>query len=133
MGAVVGDGGGALGSAAFEEIDADALAAAQDFRRIDAEAAQSLDAGLGDVVLRQARDEGGLLAEERERNGDIGLAAAEGHFEDGGLVQAEIARRGQAQHDFSKGDDFHLIYNILSRVGLKSSSFARLRHDPTRR
>jgi hypothetical protein len=81
VGAVVGDSGRALGGAAFEVVNADAVAAAQDVCGIDAEPAQALDAGLGDVVLRQARDEGSLLAEEGQRDSDVGFAAAEGHFQ----------------------------------------------------
>ena len=72
-----------------------------------AKSAQALDAGFRHVVLRQARDKSRLVAEQGQRDGDVGFASAKGHFQDGSLIQAEMARRGQAHHDFPKGDCFH--------------------------
>jgi hypothetical protein len=81
--------------------------AAEDPARVDAQAAQALKAGLRHVIFRQARDKGGLFAEESEGYRHVGFAAAKGHFENGGLIESEKTRRGQAQHDFSEGDYFH--------------------------
>jgi hypothetical protein len=57
--------------------------------RIDAEAADLIDAGLGDVVLGQARDEGGVHAELRDGHGDVDLGAAEGHLQFVGLDETQ--------------------------------------------
>jgi len=107
VGAVIGDGRGPLRGAGFQKVDSDAVAAAQDRARIDPESAQALDRRLGHVVFRQARDESRLLAEEGQRHGHVGLAAAKGHLQRGGLAQAQVARCRQAQHDFSKSYHFH--------------------------
>ncbi len=109
VGAVIGHGRGALRGAGFQEVDADPLAAAQDRARIDAESAEPVDGGFRHIVLGQARDEGRLFAEISEGHGDIRLAAAEGHFQLGRLAEAQVTRRRQAQHNFSKGDDFHAL------------------------
>ena len=99
--------------AGFEEVDADAVAAAQNRARVDAEATQFLHAGVAEIVFREARDEGGLVAEEREGDGDIGFTAAEGHFQHRRLREAKLARGRQTHHDFPERDNFHLNLSCL--------------------
>ena len=105
MGAVVGDFRGALAGAALEKVDADAVAAADDVPGADAKAAQLIDGALGHVVVREAGDELGIEPVVGQGDGDIGLAAAVGEFEVGGLGEAQVAGGGQAHHDFAKGND----------------------------
>ena len=63
-------------------IDAHAALAAHDSRSIHAEAAQFADDGVGDrILVGQHRDEGGGQSQLRQRDGDVGLAAAESRDE----------------------------------------------------
>src|SRR5207302_10612866 len=44
-------------------------------------------------------------AERRDRDGDVGLAAAVGHFEIRRVAETIKARRCEPEHDFTKGNE----------------------------
>ncbi len=104
-GAVVDDLARALARALFEKINADPLAAARDVRDVHAEPAQLVDRPLREVVFGKPGHERRAGAELREHHRDIRLGAAKGNLKVRRLRQPQPAWRGEAQHDFSKGDD----------------------------
>ena len=71
---------------------------------IHAESAQLGQGGGAYRVVGQGADESRFAAEVGQRDGDIGLAAAESGFEARRLQQALVGRRFQPQHDFAKTD-----------------------------
>ena len=107
MRAVVDADRAALGSALLVEVDADTVAAADDLAGIHTVAAQGVDRALADGVRRQFGDERGVHAVVRQRNSNVGLAAAKGEFEMVSLYEAFVIVRLQTDHKLAKGYDFH--------------------------
>ena len=106
IGAVVDHLGGALIGAGFQVVNAHAALAAHDAGGVHAEAAQFADRGIGDGVgVGQHGDVGGRQAELRHGDGDVRLAASEGGDELRTLHKALQARRREAEHDFTEGND----------------------------
>ena len=107
MGAVINADRAALGSALLVEVDAHTVAAAGDLAGVDAVAAQRIDAGLADGMGRQLGHEGDVGAVVGQRDGHVGLAAAVGVLQRVGLHKAQMIVGLQADHDFTKSNDFH--------------------------
>ena len=107
MRTVIDADGTTLGSALLVEVDAHTVAAAGDLAGVDAIAAQRVDAGLADGMggqLGHKRDVGAVVG-QRDRH--VGLAAAVGVLQRVGLHKAQVIVRLQADHDFTKSNDFH--------------------------
>src|SRR5690606_8361536 len=81
--------------------------AAHDEAVRDAVAPQVVHRRLADLVFGQLGDEVALQSVVRERDGDVGLAAAEDDVEALRLRKPLEARRREPEHDFAEGDDFH--------------------------
>ena len=109
MRAVVDADRAALGSALFVEVDADAVAAADDHAGVHAVAAQGVDSRLADGVRRQLSDESGVHAVVRQRNGNVGFAAAKGEFEVVSPYETLVVVRLETDHQFAESYDFHVI------------------------
>src|SRR5690606_39767357 len=103
--AVVDDRRGALARAGLGEVDADALAAADDGAGLHALGAEGADGGVANRVLRQLRDVPAVEPEVREAHGHVGLAAAERRLEVRRLEEPLVAGRAQPQHDFPERHD----------------------------
>jgi len=76
------------------------------------EAVQEADTGICDGMFWQGRHKPRPGAQLRQGRRHIGFGSAEREFHVSGqsLTEPQIARRGQAGHDFSKGDDcFHRV------------------------
>jgi hypothetical protein len=75
---------------------------------MDAMPAQTHQAGIAQVISREARDKFDLLSKVRQRNGDIRLTAPIDCLKGPGLGQSLKARRSQAQHNLAeRNDSFH--------------------------
>ena len=106
MGPVVDADGAPLGGTLLIEVDANAVAAPDDFAGIHAVAAQGVDSGLADGVGGQLGDVGHIHAVIGQGDGHVGLAAAEGEFQVVGLDKALVVVGLEANHQFAKGYDF---------------------------
>src|SRR5262249_44952432 len=84
IGAVVDHLRGALVRPGLQIIDAQTSLSAYDPRGIDSEAAQFGDSRIGYRIFGKHGDVGGRLAELRQRDGDVGLAASESRDKLGG-------------------------------------------------
>jgi hypothetical protein len=107
VGAVIDADGTTLRSALLVEVDANAIAAAGDLAGVNAVAAQAVHSGLTDGMGGQLGNEGCVDAVVGQRNGNIGLAAAEAELQIVGLNEALIVERLQTDHQFAKSNDFH--------------------------
>ena len=68
----------------------------------------SLSAALAQIVGHDD-EEGGIHAEVRQRQRDVGLAAAVAGLKAGCHTDLLVVRRGQAQHDLTTGDELLAI------------------------
>ena len=82
-------------------------AATDDLAGADAVTAQSVHAGLTDDMGGQLGDEVHVDAVVRQRHRHVGLAAAVGVLEGISLHEAQMIVGLQADHDLTKGNDFH--------------------------
>ena len=69
-------------------------------------AAQPAHSAFAQRVVGHDAEEGGIHAEVRQRQRDVGLAAAVAGLEGGGHADLLIVRRGQTQHHLADGDEF---------------------------
>ncbi len=100
---VINDLAGALVRAGFKVVNTDpALIGADDAAHIDTETAQVTDAFISNRVLRQDRQERGILIIIGKRNSHIGFTAAEGRFEHRALEEAFQSGGLQTQHNFAE-------------------------------
>jgi hypothetical protein len=104
--AIVNDLRRALARAGLGVIDADAIAAAQNVVGSNPFGAQRANRRFTDVVCRQPRHVVAVEAELRQADRGVRLAAAEGGDELRRLQKALEPGRAQAQHEFTKRDDF---------------------------
>ena len=116
MGAVVDDVRGAAVCPALHEIDADALAPADDVAGIHPVAAEGVHRRLSDGVRGKLGDKDCLIAETGKTDRSIGLSPAVDGFEAFCLHEAFVAGRGEPQHEFADGDNVHSFLLICSDV-----------------
>ena len=107
MGPVVDAHAPPLGGPLLQEIDAHPVSAPDDMGGINAKAAQGVDRRLADGVAGQLGNIDGIQPVVGQRDGYIGLPAAEGGLQLVVLEEPIISIGGQTEHDLAKS------YNAL--------------------
>jgi hypothetical protein len=114
----------------LKEVDADTAALGPvDRRNVHPVFAQLADRSFSDSVLRKRRNELGVLAENRQRDGDIGLPSAERSLQDRRLEQPLMFRGPETEHDFTERDKFLTHEDILLLYVLFLFAFPRKTAD----
>ena len=109
---VINDLAGADAVAGLQIVGAQTVAGGllfggEDHRRaVYVVAAQPAHSAFAQRVVGHDAEEGGIHAEVRQRQRDVGLAAAVAGLKGGGHADLLIVRRGQTQHHLADGDEF---------------------------
>ena len=133
VGAVVDAHAAALGGALLVEVDAHTVAAADDHGGVYAVAAQGVDRGLADGVGGQLGHIGGIQTVVGQRDGHVGLAAAEGELQVIGLDKTLIVIGLEPDHQLAEGNNFHralLLITNSNRMVLLDYFFTRCTAKP---
>src|SRR4051812_8091111 len=128
MGAIVDDGRCALACARLREIDAEAIAAADDEIRPDAFGAQGAQSGLADRVRRESRHVLTLEAELRKADRDVCFAAAERRRQHRRLKEPLEPRRTEPKHQLAERDNLLRLVRVGCHFAdLAAATFATMR------
>ena len=103
MGTVVDDFRWTLTGAMLEEIEPKTIATPGDVVRVDPAALQFIDCPLAEFIIGQFRDEGRVSAELSDEDGDVCLSTAKVDKKRLCLRETLVPRRGQPEHEFTKG------------------------------
>lgn len=113
MSPVVNHLGRPLGSAFFQEINADAVSAADNAGGIDSKFSQFIYSGLSDFVGGKLRNKSRVDSEIGQGYGHVGFSSAVGGAKGICLYKAVIALGGKTEHDFSERDH-SFCHNFVS-------------------
>ena len=108
----------------FQEIHADALTLANDAGGIDTELAEFPDSTLGNVIVRQRRDESRIKTVVRQRNGYIGFTTTERCLQLRRLEEALVRRRLEPQHDLAEAQEVAHLEPSLAFAAIWIASLA---------
>ena len=119
--AVVGDLGGTDAVARLQIVGAQTVGGRllgggeDDGGAVDVVGAQGPDGALADGVVGNDGEEGGVNAQIRQRQGNIGLRTAVGGLEGIGHADLLIVGRGQAEHDLADGDELQVALQVAEQ------------------
>ena len=113
MSTVIDAHGATLRSALLVEVDAHAIAAADNLGGVYAVAAQGVDSSLTDGVGGQLGDEGSVHAVVGQGHSNVCFAAAEGELHMVALDKALVVIGLQPQHQFAKSNNLRHIVSSL--------------------
>ena len=120
---VINDLAGADAVAGLQIVGAQTVAGGllfggEDHRRaVYVVAAQPAHSAFAQRVVGHDAEEGGIHAEVRQRQRDVGLAAAVAGFKAGCHADLFVVRRGQTEHDLAAGDKF-LAVGLAAEDGI---------------
>ena len=118
IGTVIDDFASTLRRTCFEEVNADAFAAARDVLGADSISAQGHQTGIAQIIFGKTRDELDIFSVVCQRDSDVRFAAAVNCFERTSLGKTLKAWRRKAEHDLAEGDYFfHGFSKMLIRGG----------------
>src|SRR5687768_3888887 len=112
--AIVNDVGRSLAGARFDEVHADAIAAANDEIGPHAFGAERAHGSLADIVRRQSRDVIALESEQGEADCHVRFSASEGCAQYRRLKKPFVSGRAETQHDFAERDNSWHLSAFLS-------------------